>query len=83
MDRALTPFRTAAGCPAEPELTTDAVATVATWRCADGFTITRVVIAGGGHVWFGLGERAGTQSDPMDVTGFLWNRLRAARSQRR
>lgn len=80
LDEALIPFRTAAACPAQPVVETSGNATVATWRCAGGRSVVRDVITGAGHGWPGAtGGRAGTDSGPMDSTGFLWNQLRQVR----
>lgn len=77
LDEALMPFRTAAACPDRPDVEVAGIATVATWRCPGGRAVVRDVISGVGHTWPGVPDgRAGTNTGPLDATGFLWDRLR-------
>jgi polyhydroxybutyrate depolymerase len=70
LDASLAPFRTAAGCPAEPVVADLPPSRIATWTCADGHEVVRAVVDGLGHAW--------PSGDPLDTTGFLWTHLRAA-----
>lgn len=81
LDDALMPFRTVARCPKEPVTEAVPPATVATWRCPDGHSVVRDVIDGEDHGWPGSGKgKAGTDSGPLDSTGFLWDQLRQVRA---
>ncbi|MHA6792820.1 alpha/beta hydrolase family esterase [Pseudonocardia bannensis] len=79
LDATLAPFLAAAGCAGDPTVIVEAQATVSTWGCAAGRTVTRDVIDGAPHEWPGAGrDDTGTSDDPLDATGFLWARLRSA-----
>ena len=73
LDDSLAPFRTADGCPAEPDPSSSDSA-ISEWTCI-GHRVTRVVVPGQGHVWPGAGPTAGTGVLPSDATGFLWAQL--------
>ena len=74
LDASLTPFRTAAGCPAATP-TVDGPARVDARACA-GHAVVSDVVDGLTHVWPGAGRQAGRTDGPLDATGFLWAHLR-------
>ncbi|MFC4947069.1 alpha/beta hydrolase family esterase [Pseudonocardia sp. GCM10023141] len=78
LDDSIAPFRAAAGCPAQPAVSTTGGAEIRSWTCAGGRTVTREVIAGVAHAWPGGGSGAGTTLQPTDATGYLWSLLRPA-----
>ena len=74
LDASLTPFRTAAGCPAAAP-TVEGPARVDARACA-GHAVVSDVVDGLTHVWPGAGRQAGRTDGPLDATGFLWAHLR-------
>ncbi|MGI5132644.1 alpha/beta hydrolase family esterase [Pseudonocardia sp. CA-107938] len=60
--QSIAPFR--AGCAEPPAVDRDAPATITTWTCPGGRTVTLDLIDGFGHAW------------PDDAAEFLWARLR-------
>jgi polyhydroxybutyrate depolymerase len=78
LDATLTPFRTAAACPASAAPSVEGPARVDARMCA-GHAVVSDVVDGLPHVWPGAGPDAGTTAGPLDATGFLWAHLRPPR----
>ena len=74
LDASLTPFRTAAACPATGAVVDTAPARVDERAC-DGRAVVSDVVDGLPHVWPGAGPDAGRTDGPLDATGFLWAHL--------
>ena len=75
LDASLTPFRTAAACPAPANPAVEGPARIDARTCT-GHDVVSDVVDGLTHVWPGAGPDAGEAVGPLDATGFLWAHLR-------